>query len=286
VNARRLIPLGLGVAVLLAIAAIASRGRPLGGARRGAGPTATFFDYVATTLVLVAIVFVAATIYAFYGQRVDRGGAPRGRWHLVATLLSFAASVAIAILLLHTGFIDRLRRLEGQRLHPQQAQPAPGRRDATRKNTRNARLRWDEIAVFAALVAGTGAVLLATRRTKRASRPWRFGRAAVVAQAIDDSIDDLRTDPNLRRAIIAAYARMEHALARSGIARRPSEAPFEYVERALLALDTSGDRAEQLTTLFERAKFSQHEPRPEMRDEAIAALVAVRDDLAREPVTV
>jgi hypothetical protein len=78
---------------------------------------------------------------------------------------------------------------------------------------------------------------------------------------------------------------MEDALARSGLARRPSEAPFEYMERALLALETSADSAERLTDLFEWAKFSQHEPRPEMRDDAIDALLDVRHELAREPVT-
>ena len=33
--------------------------------------------------------------------------------------------------------------------------------------------------------------------------------------------------------------------------------------------------------MFEWAKFSHHEPEPEMRDEAIDALVAVRDELRR-----
>ena len=51
--------------------------------------------------------------------------------------------------------------------------------------------------------------------------------------ALDESLDDLRNDPDLRRAIVAAYARMEHALARAGLPRQPAEAPFEYVERAL-----------------------------------------------------
>ena len=37
----------------------------------------------------------------------------------------------------------------------------------------------------------------------------------------------------------------------------------------------------RLTDLFEWAKFSQHEPEPAMRDEAIDALVAVRDELRR-----
>ena len=83
---------------------------------------------------------------------------------------------------------------------------------------------------------------------------------------------------------MAAYARMEQALGRAGLPRHPAEAPFEYVERALLSLDTSTDSARMLTALFERAKFSHHEPGPEMRDEAIDALLAVRDELARPAV--
>jgi hypothetical protein len=81
---------------------------------------------------------------------------------------------------------------------------------------------------------------------------------------------------------------MERALARSGIPRRPAEAPFEYIERALADLETSAESAKRLTALFEWAKFSHHEPGPEMRDEAIAALVDVRDELRRaagEPVS-
>jgi hypothetical protein len=81
---------------------------------------------------------------------------------------------------------------------------------------------------------------------------------------------------------------MEHALGRAGLPRHPAEAPFEYVERALVTLDTSSASVRRLTALFESAKFSQHEPEPEMRDEAIEALMAVRDELARpvdEPVT-
>jgi hypothetical protein len=37
----------------------------------------------------------------------------------------------------------------------------------------------------------------------------------------------------------------------------------------------------RLTDLFEWAKFSHHEPEPHMRDEAIDALVALRDELRR-----
>ena len=59
----------------------------------------------------------------------------------------------------------------------------------------------------------------------------------------------------------------------------PAEAPFEYLERALTTLDTSAGSVRRLTALFEWAKFSHHEPDPAMRDEAVDALVAVRDEL-------
>jgi hypothetical protein len=148
---------------------------------------------------------------------------------------------------------------------------------------RGARLRWDEVAIFAALIAGTAAFVVASRSKKRLRAPsWLSGSQEAVSLALDESLDDLRSEPDLRRAIIAAYARMEAALAGVGLARRASEAPLEYMERALGSLDTSADSVHRLTVLFEWAKFSQHEPEPEMRDEAIDALVAVRDDL-RQP---
>jgi ABC-type tungstate transport system substrate-binding protein len=285
VSARRLVPVGLAVAALLALAGIASHGRPLSRRGPGTGPTATFFDYVLTTLLLLAVVMLALVLYALFSDRGSTGAPRRRRWHIIATLVSFAVSVAVAILLLHTGFIDRLRRLEQQHLRQQQAGQVHQARPKQVKDVRNARVRWDEVAVFAAIVLGLAIAAIAARRSLGAPRPFRFERRTTVTQAIDDSIDDLRSDPNLRRAIIAAYARMEQALARSGLPRRPSEAPFEYMERALLELEASAHAAERLTDLFERAKFSQHEPLPEMRDNAIDALLAVRDELAQEAVT-
>jgi hypothetical protein len=280
-NGRRLLPLGLAVALLLALAGIASHGRPLAGGKRGAGPTATFFDYVATTLVIFAFVMLAVVAYSLAGRRLRRAAPPRGRWHLVTALISFFAALTLIWVLIHTGFVQRLSDFEkrlAQRQRPGQvqgSQPKPG------NNVRNPHLRWDELAIFIVLIAGTAVVLYAGRKTRRAPKPWLFGRKQEVSDAIDESIDDLRNDPDLRRAIVAAYARMEQALGRAGLPRNPAEAPFEYIERALRGLDTSSESARRLTALFERAKFSHHEPEPEMRDEAIDALVAVRDELAR-----
>jgi hypothetical protein len=277
VTTRRLLPLGLGVTALLVLAGIASHGRPLSGGR-GRGPTATFFDYVATTLVLFALATLAILIWALVSER-GSVRTPQRRSNLLSTVVMLVAAIAFSLLISRHSFLERLRQLEQQANKKHQSGQTLPKAAPEPAGTRNPRMRWDEIGIVIALLAGTAVVLVASRRRRHPRPPWRLGREQEVSLALDESIDDLRSDPNLRRAIIAAYARMEHALARVGLARHPAEAPFEYVERALRSLDTSADAVRRLTGLFEWAKFSHHEPEPQMRDEAIDALVAVRDEL-------
>ena len=120
----------------------------------------------------------------------------------------------------------------------------------------------------------------AGRARKRARGELHTGLAAAVAQAVDESLDDLRAEPDPRRAVIAAYARLEGVLAAHGLPRKPAEAPLEYLGRMLAELSVSDRAARGLTDLFERAKFSQHVVGADMKDEAIDALETVRDDLA------
>jgi Domain of unknown function (DUF4129) len=274
---RRLLPLAFAVAGLLALAALASHGRPFT-TSHGNGPAAGFFDYVFTTIVLVAVAIAVVAVVAAMSTRaapLPRRPPPKG--NLLRSLVLLAIAVLIATLIGHA----RLRL----HLHsPRPATNAPAAHGRPARGTtphgRAARLRWDEVAIVAALLAALGIAALASRRTHPPPE-WPLRSHEEVALALDESLDDLRTEPDLRKAIIAAYARMERALAAAGIPRRPSEAPFEYLERALYALDASAPAITRLTDLFERAKFSQHEPDPAMRDEAIDALVAIRDELRR-----
>jgi hypothetical protein len=282
VNRRLVGAVGL-VASLVVVAGIASQGRPLS-AQRGAGPTATFFDYLATTLVLFVIFMFILMIVGVLTQRATRNRPPRSPWYVFSTLFSLAMGIAVAFLILHSGLEQRLGKLT-QKSVQQLEKKKGGRGAAPGQNVRSAHIRWDEVAVVLALAGGTVILLLATRGARRVPGLPRLRREQLVSLALDESLEDLRNDPDLRRAIIGAYARMEGVLAGVGLPRHPSEAPFEYMERALASLETSAAAAERLTALFEWAKFSQHEPGPEMRDDAIAALVAVRDEL-REPVRV
>jgi len=285
-DARRLLPVGIAVTVLLVVAGIASHGRPLRPGV-GVGPSATFFDYVATTSLLFAILLAAVFLYALRTERTNKAR-PRSRFNIVSFVLMIAASVLIASLLASSKFEKRFRAAaqKAQRSAPPQA-GAVDRSGKNVKNLRNARIRWDEIAIVLVLIGGIGVYLFMTRDARRSLRPMHERRRDAVSRALDDSIDDLRRDPDIRRAIVAAYARMEAALAHAGVPRAAAETPYEYLERSLVELDAGADGARRLTDLFERAKFSHHEPAESMREEAIDALIAVRDDLRRpadEPV--
>jgi hypothetical protein len=278
-HVRRLVPLALGVVGLVALAGIASHGRPLSGSR-GGGPTATFFDYVFTTIVIAAVVVTAVVVYALVVSRRGERPARRGRWHLVQLLFMLLATALIAALLVELPIRQHRLHSLAQRAGLAR-QPPLGQKSIANVHARSARLRWDEVAIVVALLAGVAAFALAARRTAGPAGSPRLGSRETLSLAIDESLDDLRNDPDLRRAIIAAYARAERALAAAGLPRRAAEAPFEYLERTLRALDTSRPAVARLTTLFEWAKFSQHEPEPQMRGEAIEALLAVREELRR-----
>jgi hypothetical protein len=139
---------------------------------------------------------------------------------------------------------------------------------------------WVPLAVTSSLVlAGAGAVVAWRTLIRRGRLARRDSLAEALSDVLDDTLDDLRAEPDSRRAIIVAYARMEAALERLGVARQEAEAPLEYLSRVLLALEVSPPPVQALTELFERAKFSHHPIGPVLKDEAIEALECIRAEL-------
>jgi hypothetical protein len=141
-----------------------------------------------------------------------------------------------------------------------------------------------EPPLFLAVAGGTLFVLLAGAGFAAfAIRRGRGARAAASEQeallgALDESLDDLRRERDIRRAIIACYARMERALALGGDGRRAHEAPFEFLTRVLERVAREPGRA--LTELFERAKFSQEPMGPSEKERAITALDGLRSEVS------
>ncbi|HLY86165.1 MAG TPA: DUF4129 domain-containing protein [Gaiellaceae bacterium] len=282
---RRLIALGLVVTALLAVVAIAAHGRPLGkGSGSSGGLPVSFWSWVFTTLVILLLFLAGAGLFAVFAFRRERAEVES---YQRRTLRSLAVLIGVAVFVFILGRHLNLHKLfhpNGTTTHNRSGSGA-GAHGAHIAKPQHVQFRWEELVVVLVLLLALAAVAWQARRQLGSGSRTRRVSPEVLAAALDESLDDLRADPDLRRAIIAAYARMEAALAAAGVPRDPAEAPFEYLERALLALDTSAAAVHRLTDLFEWARFSQHEPEPAMRDEAVDALIAVRDELRASELT-
>ncbi|MFL5947295.1 MAG: DUF4129 domain-containing protein [Gaiellaceae bacterium] len=272
----------LGVLGAVVLVAIAARGSTSTGDSSTRKPSDALTDIFFGLYIVAIVGGVALFVYALLLRRqmkVQTGQAPR------KTLLEMLASMfvlAVAAALL-------ARRLATwQRPAPIEPEEAVGQAKTIPVDTSSqplppgseSHVSWLPVIVTVALIVLAAAAWWYAGRARRRARGELQPRlAAAVAQAVDESLDDLRAEPDPRRAVIAAYARLERVLAAHGLPRKPSEAPFEYLTRMLTNLSVSDRAARALTGLFERAKFSQHAVGPEMKEQAIDALETVRDDL-------
>lgn len=99
---------------------------------------------------------------------------------------------------------------------------------------------------------------------------------AALEAAVDESLEDLRAEPDSRRAIVRCYARFERVAADSGLARKPSLTPMEFMREVLLRLPMPRAAVPSLTGLFELARFSHHALGARERDRALEALHEIR----------
>ena len=129
-----------------------------------------------------------------------------------------------------------------------------------------------------ALAFVTSVGLLALRR-RRGELGDRATVEAALADAVDQGLDELRNEPNARKAVIRTYARMERTFAARGMPRQPFEAPLEYLARIVAIAQVSAHSVLRLTQLFSRARFSTHGVDTRMKDDAIEALAALRAEL-------
>lgn len=269
----------VGVVLALVAVALAARGSTPTGDNRTRKPSDTLVDVLFSLYIVVLVGGACLVVYMLVLHRhirADEGNKRR------QTLLE---TVLIWTLLLGLGLVAarRLADWDGVLRTPRtdlfrngtQALPEP----ATSAG-RSPEFAWAPVlATVGLIVVALGAWWFAGRARKRSRGEFRLGLAHAVAQAVDESLDDLHAETDPRRAVIAAYARLERVLADHGVARQPSEAPLEYLARVLASLQVGDEAVATLTHLFERAKFSQHAVGPEMKEQAIAALVTVRDEL-------
>jgi Domain of unknown function (DUF4129) len=262
------------VAVVLGLLLVvgASARHPLdGGAAAPSLPTWPLLFVVGVGLVVSAALGLSV-LGPMMRVRAGQGG--RSALRAGPLTLSLSLLVPAAIIALYTTqATNGERKVVGQPAHASHNKLAgkPGERGA------------DHTTAVAALTAGIGAGVvgfagLALVRARRRREAEIEPRATVAAGARDAAAAAaIPADP--RAAVLAAYARMETALASVGLARRPSDAPREYLARLEAGLGGGRAPAARLTELFERARFSPHPVDEESRAEAIGALETLRMEL-------
>lgn len=135
-----------------------------------------------------------------------------------------------------------------------------------------------------ALAAGLGAVVLALwlalgdRLQEREESADEAGPGPLEA-LVEESFEDLRSEPDPRRAIVRCYARFERVAAGAGLERKPWLTPMEFMRESLLRLSVPRAAVPTLTGLFELARFSHHSLGPTERDRALEALHEIRTAL-------
>ncbi len=203
------------------------------------------------------------------GAVAQQGKKSRLPWgvRLILTLLPF---LVLAFLL------AAARHLSGTDRQPTNVSPGTPPLVSNPPTTNDAGLL---LACLVLVVAG----FLVTAVLLRRSRPAGFVQAAPrepITAILDEGLGALLAEHDPRKAVIAAYVAMERAMARRGWARRPHEAPTEYLTRVLGVAPGSAHDLDDLVSLYEYARFSEHTVTPAMRDTAVDSVRRLRAELA------
>jgi hypothetical protein len=277
---RLLVTIGGALALILLVVVASHGDRPTGGS---AGDAQTASQVLVDVLLLVfAIVAAGMVVTTLLSFQPVRGADPKPRTgpRLFGQVMAAVVLIGVVVLAVHF--------LRGNGSGQNQDAPGSSARNALKKAEKSKTgsrqdVDWVPVVLVfgAALIAFTVAGIVVLRRGPLP--PSDDDLADRLAVVFDETLEDLKAERDPRRAVIAAYARMERILGRHGLPRRPAEAPHEYVSRVLEDLISSGSSVRRLTRLYERAKFSPHEMDEAMKEEAIDAVAAVRDELhARE----
>jgi 4-amino-4-deoxy-L-arabinose transferase-like glycosyltransferase len=275
---RGAVAIGCAVVGLVTLVAVASGGGLPGGGIAERRPSEGARDLAFSLfLVVMLIALVAVPVMLSFFGRYDATRRQSKRVGAGRSLLTFVVSIVLIAII-----VRAVSRSDGGVRSPllEAGQGDSGAAGAAAGGYEPEFAVWPVVAIVTLAVVALVAWWLALRGRRRALGPPDETPREALADVLAATLDDLRSERDPRRAVIGAYARMERSLAAAGWPRHDAEAPEEYLERVLAAAAVSSRAAARLTALFAWARFSVHDVRPEMKEEAIETLEELQDELA------
>jgi len=270
-----------GVLVAVGVVAVASGGSTSAGEGAGGGGWHPVGALLSLAFTFYLVLLVCGALFVLYLLLILRGlrEQPSGRMTPLNMLAYLVIVLAILAVLRRPIGLAESEGIEDV-LPPQRTGTLPAVTTGEARSEPEGFVWFPSLVFGGLLVIGVLVVSWANARRRRALSPReRTPLAEALADTIEATLDDLRAEQDPRRAVIAAYARLERVLGAHGISRRPSDAPLEYLHRVLHDLPVGPEAVMRLTQLFAWAKFSAHEVEEGMKEEAIAALQALQDEL-------
>jgi Domain of unknown function (DUF4129) len=269
-----------GLLGLLALVAFAAAGHaPAGGTSRpSASPPSVLSDYIATIALLLIPAGAFLIVYAAFLKRAYRDVPIKSAaFPLRATPRPFAYIVMFFVVLAIAVHWGHRRTGASGGASP----PAVSASDKSGKGQQpyDPHFQWLPMLVLGSLVLGIGGSMMLLTWRRRHEEEDPDAMRVTVAEVLGETLEDLEREPDPRKAVIGAYAKMERTLAAKGFPREESEAPDEYLGRILAVVGASGHSVRRLTRLFERARFSEHEIDAGMKEDAIGSLTGLRAEL-------
>jgi hypothetical protein len=289
VSNRSIVTLAIG---LVTVAVVAGASRWLGHVDPAGSPGAGAAARVASDLVRFVFLLTCAAGLIWWlfvltgreGRSSGGRGAQRAKRSVVERLMSF---LVVAVIIVLAFLVARLFSSPGgQGVDPSRAGSTSDK--AHHVTTVAGASDGLPLAglVGVVVVVGLLAFWWAGRGQRRSSSGLvapaePVAEAGVAERPIVDVDPMTETDP--RGVVLACYERLMAVMARHGLARRASEAPFEHLDRVLGQSPTALTPARSLARDFEVARFSDHEISPSVSQRAVSSLAAAMDALRGIP---
>ncbi|MDQ6771428.1 MAG: DUF4129 domain-containing protein [Candidatus Dormibacteraeota bacterium] len=264
--------------VVLALAAGALARSATGEVVVGAAAPSLRVAVDAASYLFLALIVVGAIglVWLLWPQAEDAPLTPlERRRHPLLT----STAIGLVLILVAWRLGQRPGFLPVLRLRPADAGSGPGSVLAQRAGAGAGTGGVDWIALVLVALLLLTLALLAWRRLRPRSNPRAAAPIAEVVAALDEALEPIgELDPRL--AVIAAWSRVERAMAAHGAPRQESEAPFEFARRATTLAGLPAPVLDDLARLYEWARFSIHPVTASMREESVRRLQAVREALS------